>query len=70
MWPVELGLRRVAVELLWLLTCNAGLKCKALSLGNGQFLGETLPVLPQKIKKKIGISNQGSNLRLIYVIVV
>ena len=52
MWPVELGLRRVAVELLWLLICIAGLMCKALSLGNGQFIGETLPVLSQKIKKK------------------
>ena len=74
MWPVEFGLRRVAVELLWLLTCIAGLKCKALSLGNGQFSGETLPVLPQKIKivkkKKMALVTRGSNLRLNYVIVV
>ena len=57
MWPVEFGLRRVAVELLWLLTCIAGLKCKALSLENGQFSGETLSVSSQKIKKKNGIGN-------------
>ena len=57
MWPVEFGPRRVAVELLWLLICIAGLMCKALSLGNGQFTGETLPVLSQKIKKNLGISN-------------
>jgi len=28
-----------------------GLKCKALSLENGQFLGEILSVLPQDLRK-------------------
>jgi len=30
-----------------------GIYCKALSLGNGQFLGETLPVLFQDLKKNV-----------------
>ena len=30
-----------------------GIYCKALSLGNGQFLGETLSVLFQDLKKNV-----------------
>ena len=45
-------LRRVVVELIlefYMFLLNAGIYYKAYSLWNGQFLGKTLSVLPQKL---------------------
>ena len=54
MWPVELwtpACSRCVFGVLLYFYAFQGSYCKALSLGNGQSLGETLPVLFQKIVK-------------------